>query len=374
MKDFKETNSLMKQAISEGIFPSASLLVAKEGSVAFENYYGKCSAATIFDVASLTKPVITTTLAIRALQEGFLNLEDTVTKFFPEAHHLDSVEIFHLLNHSSGLPSWQPYYQGVPRGDVGSPAGRSQIVHAVLDEALLRDPGFDSCYSDLGFILVGEIIEAVFMEPLATLADEFILNPLKMENSFYRIVDKTPWSAATFEPAFVGSARDFSGLDFAPTEDCPWRGEVVSGYVHDQNCYAMGGVAGHAGLFSTVDDLNLFVAEFVSCCCRGGKFLDKNILEQFVCMGRDTVEPRYRGSFLLGWDRPAHENSQAGRHFSKRSIGHLGYTGCSLWIDLMKDFWVILLTNRIHPTSTNERIKSFRPMLHDSICDELFGE
>jgi CubicO group peptidase (beta-lactamase class C family) len=129
----------------------------------------------------------------------------------------------------------------------------------------------------------------------------------------------------------------------------------------------MGGISGHAGLFSTAFDLHLFVKEFVSCYQGAGTLLNQEIIREFIDSGKVINE----GTFLFGWDRPAENNSQAGNLFSKNSIGHLGYTGCSLWVDLARDFWVILLSNRVHPTATNEMIKAFRPGLHDQIVGDL---
>lgn len=366
----------MKTALQDGVFPSASLLVAKDTEVVFKNTYGDCSEKTIFDVASLTKPVITTTLAMIAVKEGLLNLEDSLVKFFPNADQLKDVKVFQLLNHSSGLPGWKPFYKEVSHEDVASIAGRKLIIDAVLREPLEYKTGSKSIYSDLGFILLDVILESIFAEPLISIANELITKPLGMKNSFYRLVKKTPWSGENFLPAYEVEERDFSGLDFAPTQDCPWRGEVIQGLVDDQNCYAMGGVSGHAGLFSTTDDLHLFVTELIRSNHGIGDFLQQETVREFINYNANTPAhlkclKRKNNTFALGWDHPKEENSQAGNSFSKHSIGHLAYTGCSIWINLEKNFWVILLTNRVHPATTNEKIKTFRPTLHDQIVEEL---
>jgi CubicO group peptidase (beta-lactamase class C family) len=156
---------------------------------------------------------------------------------------------------------------------------------------------------------------------------------------------------------------------FAPTEDCPWREKVLHGEVHDPHSFAMGGVAGHAGLFSTVQDLNKFVTELVKCYRGESDFIPQETVKQFLCF--DEKLTYKKSSWLLGWDTPSSKNSSSGKYFSSESIGHLGYTGCSVWIDLKKDFWVILLTNRLHPSDTNQKIKLFRPHIHDIIFESL---
>lgn len=369
--DFTGTDHFMKTGNQDGVFPSASLLVAKSGKPVFRNFYGNCSEKTVFDIASLTKPAVTSTLMMVAVSEGLINLNDCVTRFLPERDHLKLVKIGNLLNHSSGLPGWRPYFQEVPHDAVGSIAGRHQVIDEVLNESLEYETGSKSLYGDLSFIILDVILETVFAEPLITLVDELIARPLGMKNSFYRIVKKTPWSNESFLPAYETEQRDFAAIDFAPTEDCPWRGEIIRGYVHDQNCYSMGGVSGHAGLFSTVDDLNIFITRLISSLKGGDGFLKTEVVKQFIDPYTSSLAFHNPGTFLLGWDRPDHPNSQSGHCFTKDAIGHLGYTGCSMWIEPAKDFWVILLTNRIHPTATNEKIKSFRPALHDQIFADL---
>ena len=205
----------------------------------------------------------------------------------------------------------------------------------------------------------------VFKKPLHLLADEKIFKPLGLKNSFFRIIDKTPWSNEKFIPVF-SQKKDFSNFIFAPTEDCPWRGEVVVGYVHDQNSYAMGGVSGHAGLFSNVKDLNKIISELVLSFKGKSSFVSSEVIKKFWEKSSSDL-----GNFRLGWDSPSRPMSQSGRYFSDNSVGHLAYTGCSLWVDLKQDYWVILLTNRVNPSATNHKIKAFRPKIHDKIYAEL---
>jgi CubicO group peptidase (beta-lactamase class C family) len=350
----------MRKAVEDGVFPSGQLLVVKGGSVVFHEAFGNCELSTVFDVASLTKPVATTTLAIQLVAEDKIRLNDPVSLLIPEFPKTKKpILVSHLLSHSSGLPAWQPYYQMIPKDDIGRPAGKREIIDAVCREPLEYETGYKSVYSDLNFILLGEIIERVTKKSLDKLFAERIAGPLKMDSTLYR-----PLSV-------IAKAKPEAISHFAPTEDCPWRKKVLRGEVHDQNCFAMGGVAGHAGLFSTTTDLNKFITAFVESYKGAGAFLSKDAVERFIPFRFKLTE--CNSTWLLGWDRPAHHDSQAGSHFSARSIGHLGFTGCSMWIDLEKDFWTVLLTNRIHPVSMNVKIRSFRPMLYNLVYEELIG-
>lgn len=349
----------MNEAVDNGIFPSGELLVAKNGKVILNEAFGNAELETIFDIASLTKPISTTTLAMQCVAKNIIKLDDPVSHFIKEfkGNEKEKVQIRHLLSHSSGLPAWEPYYQIVPKDMIGTVDGKKFIINEICSEPLAYPTGYESVYSDLGFILLGEIIERVSKKTLDKLFAENIAKPLGLKNTFF-----IPFDLRTHAPTHLRT-------NFAPTEHCPWRKKVLKGEVHDQNCYAMGGVAGHAGLFSNTTDINKFITEFVACYKGSGKFLPQEIIERFLPFHYKLTE--CNTTWLLGWDTPSHANSQAGSCFSKKSIGHLGFTGCSMWIDLEKDIWIVLLTNRIHPTTTNERIRQFRPTLHNIIWEKI---
>lgn len=357
----KVVDQALNDAVDCGIFPSAQLLVAKGGLSIFHKAYGNSTLETMFDIASLTKPICSTTLIMQLVAEDILRLDDTVAGHIKEFNDSSKKEITirHLLNHSSGLPAWQPFYQMIPQKEIGTKSAKNFIIDAICREPLKYKIGGQSEYSDLGFILLGEIIERITKKPLDTLFSDRIATPLKLPNTFFRPLN------------LVNLADSLNLANFSSTEDCPWRHKVMRGEVHDQNCYAMGGVAGHAGLFSTTSDINKFIAAFVASYKSAGGLIPQEVVERFLPFKNKLTE--CNSTWLLGWDRPSHVNSQAGSHFSRKSIGHLGYTGCSMWIDLEKDFWVVLLTNRIHPTSTNERIKSFRPTLYNMVYEELIA-
>lgn len=350
----------MGEAINNGVFPSAELVVAKNGQTLINGAYGNAITETIFDIASLTKPIATTTLAMQLVAEDRIRLNDEVKQHLPHCSFKMPITIRHLLSHSSGLPAWQPYYQIIPTDSIGTSEGKFQIIDAICREQITFEPGNQSTYSDIGFILLGEIIETATGKKLNELFFEKIAKPLDLKNTFF-----IPLNQGT-------NALTHQRTLFAPTEDCPWRKKIIQGEVHDQNCYAMGGVAGHAGLFSTATDINKFILDIVACYRGSGTLVPQEIIKRFLPFHYNLTI--CNSTWLLGWDRPSYKSSQAGVYFSNESIGHLGYTGCSMWIDLKEDFWVILLTNRIHPTTTNEKIKSFRPMLHNLIYEELIKQ
>lgn len=358
----------MNQAVQNGVFPSAQLLVVKNGATLINDAYGNATNETIFDVASLTKPICTTTLAMQLVAEDKLRLDDAVCQHLKEFEH-KGVTIRHLLSHSSGLPAWEAFYQMVPQADIGRPAGKKEVLESVFHEPLEYVTGSKSVYSDLGFILLGEVTERINKEPLDKLFAERIARPLGLNDTFFSPLSPAGRGQPARQRVNGGGVRGHDVSNFAPTEDCPWRKKVMKGEVHDQNCYAMGGVAGHAGLFSTTTDINKFITTFVASHRAEGGFLPQEVVQRFLPFHFKLAE--YNTTWLLGWDTPAHINSQAGQYYSKKSIGHLGYTGCSMWIDLEQDFWIVLLTNRVHPTTTNEKIRSFRPTIYNMIYEEM---
>jgi serine-type D-Ala-D-Ala carboxypeptidase len=384
----RSIDRLFDDAIADSAFPAADLLVAKGGEILWAKNYGNARESTCFDISSLTKPIATATLAMILASEGFLKLSDSVYQWLAgarlPAHR--QMTVLELLNHTSGLPAWQPYYRELPLSLVGTEQSKRLIVTECLNEPTVAEPGAATIYSDLGYIVLGEILEQAGGAPLDAMFAERVAKPLGLSNTFFvRIAGgisttarRTSTTADQHVPTpkhgITGERRmrqEGEHRRFAPTEDCPWRERVVHGEVHDQNAYAMGGVAGHAGLFSTARDLHRFALELARCYRGQSSWVPPATVQEFLQVG--TEKPAGE-AFVLGWNRPSKRNSASGHHFSANSIGHLGYTGCSIWIDLTKDFWIILLTNRIHPSSTNEKIKVFRPKVHDLLYDELIAE
>jgi CubicO group peptidase (beta-lactamase class C family) len=370
--DFAAVENATEEAVKQGVFPGAVLLVGRGEDVLYERAFGWRSLlparipmrlSTIFDLASLTKPLATTLGLMLLVKENKLQLDDQVTQFVPSLANTPT-KIRHLLNHTSGLPAWKPYYEDVihcaTKGKtvfVGSRAAKNYILKQVHQEAPLSEPGTQALYSDLGFMVLGEIIETISGTNLDVFFHDRILQRLKLRSTTF--IDLTPCPT---------SQSQFKEDEIAPTELCPWRKKVLCGEVHDDNAFAMGGVAGHAGLFSSARGIHTIVAKLDRCLQGCDSFLSQRLVEEFFT--KDDSVPR--STHALGWDTPALEKSSSGRHFSRRSVGHLGFTGTSLWWDLEKNCHVILLTNRVHPNRNNEKIKWFRPKIHDLIMQAIY--
>lgn len=343
---FKEVDRLLEGYRERGTFPGGVLAVGYQGSLVHLHPFGRLTydadappvtAGTLYDLASLTKVIATTTLAMILVDEGKLGLDRPVRDFLPgfQGPGKEAVTVRHLLTHSSGLPAVAPLYKEIQ----GRPAYLQRIQAMDLEYA----PGSRSVYSDLGILLLGEILERTAGQPLETFVRERVLDPLKMRDTMFR------------PPAALRSR-------IAPTEFDPWRGRLVQGEVHDENAFALGGVAPHAGLFGTAPDLARFA---------------QMLLEDRSIVSRKTIDLFTRRAGIpgsdraLGWDTKSAEGSSAGTLFSHRSFGHTGFTGTSIWMDPERDLFVILLTNRVHPTRENNLIREVRPAVADAVVRAL---
>ena len=355
---------MMDRAVEEGIFPGAVLLVARRGKILFHKAFGYASlqprkvplsCSTRFDLASLTKPLATTTALMLLVDRDQISLSDPLLGWFPDFDQglKKKVRLFHLLSHSSGLRAWRPYYREfIENGRIiRSVRIRNAIYDRIHKESLTYRPGSRSLYSDLGFILAGEIIERVSGHRLDDFCQEEIFGPLKLRTLTFRGRDRTSGP----QPLF------------AATERCPWRGRVLRGEVHDGNAYALGGVAGHAGLFGTAADVYRLTQVILDAAKGNSKYLSSGLVKRFVSRAKNP-----HSSWALGWDTPSNPSS-SGLYFSSQSFGHLGFTGGSIWADRRRELIIVLLSNRIHPTSRNIRIRTFRPKIHDRIYRELMG-
>jgi CubicO group peptidase (beta-lactamase class C family) len=361
-----------KEAVDQGVFPGAVVLAARAGRVFFEEAFGfrsllperqRMHVEDVFDLASLTKPLATTTALMLLVQERKLRLDDPVKAFLPElrAGKNAGMTVRQLLAHCSGLPAWRPYYQDIleidrreKRGFLGSRQAKKYVYDRVHAEELASAPGTNGVYSDIGFILLGEIVEAVTHLSLDQCCQQKIFAPLRLAKTFF--VD-------------LGARTKSPGrLTFVPTQNCLWRGRILCGEVDDDNAYAMGGVAGHAGLFSCIDEVHRLLVCLRKCYLGSDRWLDPLVLREFLSRN-GAVEG---WSYALGWDTPAAQTSSSGRHFSRTAVGHLGFTGTSIWWDLERDCHIVLLSNRVHPTRENDNIRAFRPYIHDLIMEKLF--
>jgi CubicO group peptidase (beta-lactamase class C family) len=355
----------MHHAVEEGVFPGAVLLTAYRGEVILHEPYGWAATIpkpvpmqrdTLFDLASLTKPIATASACLVLMQKRKLRPDQPVRRFFPEYTEPEKsgVTIQHLLNHSSGLRAWKPLYEDILKADtgrsgwIGSRKAKRLIQTWVRAEPLSYPPGTQSLYSDLGFLLLQEIVEKVSEMRLDRFCEKEIFGPLEMP-------------ALRFGPVSRRAA-----ISIAATEDCPWRKRILVGEVHDDNAYVMGGVAGHAGLFGTAEAVWRFLQGMRRALLGKRGLFSPKWARRFVT--RPSLVPN--SSWALGWDTPSSPSS-SGRYFSRDSFGHLGYTGCSMWMDPRRDLAVVLLTNRVHPTRQNTRIREFRPEIHDLIGEAI---
>jgi CubicO group peptidase (beta-lactamase class C family) len=299
------------------------------------------------------------------VREKKLRLDDQITRVTPTYGVFGkSLTTFrHLLNHASGLPAWKPFFEEIIKSEksgrinfIASRAAKNYVYEQIHREKPVTPPGAQSVYSDLGFILLGEAIEILTGNTLDRFCQERIFKPLGLRATGF--VDLTQLRTRRLQPV-----EDM----IAPTENCPWRKRILCGEVHDDNAYAMGGVAGHAGLFSSARDVHTFLVKMNQCLRGQDGFVPQPVLHEFLTRDRAS-----QASFALGWDTPSADKSASGNLFSARSVGHLGFTGCSIWWDLEKNCHIVLLTNRVHPSRKNEKIKDFRPQIHDQIMRALF--
>ena len=336
-----EISKLLVAAVAERIFPGAVCLVARNGRVLFEVAAGSESYAaeapvvrtdTLYDLASLTKVCATTPVILALVDQGVLQLDDPVQRWVPEfaGPNKEQVQIRHLLAHSGGLKSYVRYFRTL--------SGKDELLAAAGSEELGSEPGSGVTYSDLGFMLLMAVAEAATRESFPDLAQRLVFDPLEM-------------SQAAFAPTTAAP------LVAAPTEKVPATDTFKRGYVHDENAFAMGGVSGHAGLFATAED----IARFGIAMMAGGRgHWSRSTLEQALQSQQEVGSRRGLGFDLLreGW---------AGSSFGEGAFGHTGFTGTSLWCDPQSGVCVVLLTNRVHPTRENSRIRGVRAALHDLV-------
>jgi CubicO group peptidase (beta-lactamase class C family) len=358
-KQFAQAFALIHEGIAERAFPGAALAVTHHGALVASRGYGrftyyddapKVQAETIFDVASVTKVVATTAVAMLLYERGTLSLDEAVAQTLPEFLSLapkhqrawrEAVTVRMLLAHSSGLPAYERLFEFATT--------RDDLVRAAMTTHLAAAPGERAVYSDVGFILLGELLARKAGLPVDVLARREVFIPLGMRQTW-------------FNPPKDEMAN------IPPTEDDKrFRRRVVQGEVNDENAFVMGGVAGHAGVFASALD----VARFAECMLRGGSPMFKSETVRMFTHREASPEGTTRA---LGWDTPSRPDSSSGRLFSNASFGHLGFTGTSVWIDPGRKLSVTLLTNRTWPDRASQLIREVRPKIHDAIVEALEGQ
>jgi serine-type D-Ala-D-Ala carboxypeptidase len=371
---FRSAFNILENAAVTRAFPGAALAVTFRGELIAHKAFGRftydpsappVATASIFDLASVTKTVATTAAAMILYERGLLDVETPVTAIVPEFAGTDSrrrdVTLRMLLAHSSGLPAYEKLFLRAQ--------ARQELVAAAFTIDLAADPGARAKYSDVGFIILGVALERLADEPLDTFCQREIFGPLGMSHTTFnppkswkdKIIPTVDESGVD-ECGAGAPAREALATP-APSAPGKFRGRIIQGEVQDENASVLGGVAGHAGLFSTAEDVALFAQSMLS----GGRpILRPETIELFT---RGEANP-VGTSRTLGWDTPS-SPSQSGKYFGPRSYGHLGYTGTSLWIDPDRQLSITLLTNRTWPDCQNQAIKQVRPAFHDAVIEAL---
>jgi serine-type D-Ala-D-Ala carboxypeptidase len=373
---FRTAFQILRDAIAARVFPAASVAVAYAGKLvalksfghfvyqnesdapllaAFARKHGLSSPKgrdfefqvtpkTLFDLASLTKPIATTTMAMILYERGLLELDapisGTVPEFLADPDHdprRRDVPFRMLLAHSSGLPAYEKLFLRAKT--------RDQLLDAAFTTPLTADPGAHAEYSDIGFIILGVALERFAGEDLDEFCQREIFGPLAMANTTFN-------PPAELRPQIPPTA-----------DDRTFRRRIIQGEVQDENASVLGGVAAHAGLFSNAEDISRFAHAILQ---GGSPILRPETIAEFTRRESTPVGT----TRTLGWDTPSNP-SQSGKHFGPRSYGHLGYTGTSLWIDPDRQLSITLLTNRTWPDCQNQAIKQVRPRFHDAIIEAL---
>ncbi len=350
--NFSSVDKIIQKGIQDSAFPGAVLLIAQNGKVLHKKAFGHLiydptsapmQTNTIFDLASVTKVIATTTATMLCFDRGLFKLDDKVAKYLPKfaAQGKQNIAIRNLLLHNSGLPPFKRFYL--------TSKNSNEVIADILNTKLDYKPGTKTVYSDLGIITLGKIIEKVTKKSLDKFCADEIFLPLGMTETF-------------FNPP-----KEFKNR-CAPTEnDTYWRKRLLIGEVHDEASAMLGGVAGHAGLFSTADDLSKLLQMLLQKGMYQGKqYIKPSTVELFI------KKQSEQSSRALGWDTKVSEGySSAGSLFSDLSYGHTGYTGTSVWTDPTRNLFVILLTNRVYPTRENTKLIRLRPVIHDAVIESL---
>jgi len=348
---FADIDSVIVRAIEDSAFPGAVVLVLQDGDVIYEKGFGhftydesssKVCTTTIYDLASLTKVIATTTAAMICTDRNLFQLDDPVYKHIPEfsENGKEAITIKNLLLHNSGLPAWKKFYNKNLDAD--------SIIKNIYSTKPEYPAGTKTVYSDLGIIVLGKLIETVTEKKLDQFCNEKIFIPLKMNNTYYNPPDSVKYN-------------------IPPTEiDKHWRKKLVQGEVHDETSLLLGGVAGHAGLFSTAEDLSKLCRLMLN----EGKYNGQQFIKpETVKLFTRKYSPK--STRALGWDTKSATRSSAGNKFSKTSFGHTGFTGTSIWIDPERKLFVVFLTNRIYPSRENKKIINVRPKLHNAVINAI---
>jgi CubicO group peptidase (beta-lactamase class C family) len=351
---FAELDQAMDRAVADGVFPAGVLLCARRESIFYYRAAGRLGQTepagldAVFDLASLTKPLATALAVADLIQRGRIRLETPLGQILHETRDTNKavITIDMLLRHTSGLAAHRAYYKQVQT--PGRALGRPMIRQMLIDEPLEARPGGRECYSDLGYMMLAWVAERLSGCDLDRYVTDRIYRPLAIERLGFIPLDAPV-------PDWCRQA--------APTMDCPWRNRGIRAEVEDENAWAAGGVDGHAGLFGTATAVHRLCREIMSALNgSGARVLAPGVMKNFI--RRDPGRIR-----VAGFDTPSGNEPAAGIQAPKTTIGHLGFTGTSFWMDPASGLISILLTNRVHPVRENLLIRTFRPLIHDLVFE-----
>ncbi|NJD09514.1 MAG: hypothetical protein FIB01_03375 [Gemmatimonadetes bacterium] len=355
-------DALIDRALADGAAPGAALAVGRHGRLVRLRGYGRLapdgaevSDSSIYDLASLTKVIGTTSALMLLVDRGQLDLDAPVLRYIPEWQGdavKNAVTVRNLMLHNAGLAAFAPLYRTL--------RGRAEFRRALGALPLQYPPGTQSIYSDFGFMLLGLIVEQVSGRPLDVFLQQELFGPLGLNDTGYIPL---PTAAELALPgASVSAGGRWPLARIAPTEvDTSFRFGRVHGWVHDENAFALGGVSGHAGLFSSARDLAVIAQLLLD----GGSYAGRSYISP-ATVAQFTARQAENSSRALGWDTPS-RNSSAGDYFGARSFGHTGFTGTSVWADPERDVFVVLLTNRVYSGRDNQRVTPLRRAVADAV-------
>lgn len=381
----QNADALLERAVRESVFPGAVLSVAVGGRTIYSKAFGtkwdtrfteQCASAgpmdidTVFDVAGLTQAIVTLPLLMKFVGEHKVNLSDRLSRYIQGFGVLGKspITIAQLLSHTSGLPAWTPFYEdlllansGTRMGILTSRAARDFIITSINRSALKSPPGTKQLASETGFLVLGHLVEILSGMTLEKAAQRYIFHALGLKSTSY--IDLSLMKRRGIHPV--------TNL-IAPTEECPWRNRVLCGEVHDDNTWAMGGIAGHSGLFTTAADVQAVAMHLLMSARGESDFLKPQVVQQFWSYRAELSDSRSAESgWHLGWESPSSENGLDGSALSPQAVGICGFTGCSLWMEPARAISIVLLSNRVHPSRGNKKIRAFRAELHSSVLAAL---
>lgn len=362
--DFSDVDNLILNGIINKSFPGAGLIVGNERNIIYEKYYGGftyddnsegVTENAVYDIASLTKVIATTSAVMKLYEKGQIDLDDKVSKYLPDfaANGKENITVRNLLLHNSGLKAWIPFNQFC--------STRKEVIDAIMNVGLEYETGASFVYSDLNFIVLGLLMEKISGSTLAEYCYKEIFEPLRMESTFFTPSDNK---------------------HIVPTEyDETWRKRLLKGEVHDESAFLMGGISGNAGLFSNARNIYTLVRALLN----NGKYYNpySRGLKEESLFKEETVSlftskyitDVYQNTRALGWDTKQEPigkyRSACGELISENCFGHTGYTGTSVWCDKDSKIIIVFLTNRVYPSRGNDGIREIRPELHNLIIKTL---